>query len=105
MAAAHSINALRELYLAESTRIRQAFTAVGDGKAAIRARAELVDKLVRQTSEVLASRSGLAVVALGGYGRGSLFPFSDVDLLFLCADDALKAAARDGIRRTSQDLW
>jgi [protein-PII] uridylyltransferase len=107
MAAASSINALREFYLSENDRIRQAFASVGDGRAAIRARADLVDRLVRQTSEGPASapEGKLAVVALGGYGRGSLFPFSDVDLLFLCADDKAKASARDGIRRTAQDLW
>jgi [protein-PII] uridylyltransferase len=107
MAAVPSINELRELYLAETARIRQSFEAVGDGMAAIRARAELVDNIVRQTGEALAvgSAGKVALVAIGGYGRRSLFPFSDIDLMFLCANDSAKAAARDGIRRTSQDLW
>jgi [protein-PII] uridylyltransferase len=107
MAAAPSLNVLREMYLSESARIKQAFEAVGDGMAAIHARTELVDNLLMQTSEALvaASPGKVAVVAIGGYGRRNLFPFSDIDLMYLCATDGAKASSRDGIRRTSQDLW
>src|SRR4051794_13301621 len=107
MAAAPSINALREMYLAETARIKQVFDSSGDGIAAIHARTELVDGLLMQTSGSLvdASAGKVAIVAIGGYGRRSLFPFSDIDLMYLCASDGAKGAARDGIRRTSQDLW
>jgi [protein-PII] uridylyltransferase len=107
MAAIPSISALRESYLAETARIRQSFESAGDGMAAIRSRSDLVDNILRQTSEALlaASPGKVALVALGGYGRRSLFPFSDIDLMFLCANDGAKAGARDGIRRMSQDLW
>lgn len=48
--------------------------------------------------------SGVALIAIGGFGRGELFPHSDVDLLFLCGDDL----ARDGeraIERLLGLLW
>jgi [protein-PII] uridylyltransferase len=107
MAAIPSISALREFYLAETAHIRQSFEAEGDGMSAIRSRSDLVDNILRQTSEALvaASPGKVALVALGGYGRHSLFPFSDIDLMFLCVNDDAKGAARDGIRRMSQDLW
>jgi [protein-PII] uridylyltransferase len=51
-----------------------------------------------------AELAGCAVVALGGYGRGELAPFSDVDLLFLHGGRPTDAV-RTFLRRTLQLLW
>ena len=48
--------------------------------------------------------SGLALVAVGGYGRKELFPQADVDLLLLTTTDAV-APPREAIADFLQLLW
>ena len=63
------------------------------GAAAVRAQTFLFDQLIRALYDLAAEQiypaynptaaEHLAVVAVGGYGRGELAPHSDIDLLFL----------------------
>ena len=93
MASSVSVRELREFYAAGFAQIQKKFDADGDGAAAIVEGTALVDELVLRLyrgffSEDTANPAGTCVVALGGYGRRTLFPYSDVDLLFLHQDSA-----------------
>ncbi|MGO9130589.1 MAG: ACT domain-containing protein [Bryobacteraceae bacterium] len=48
---------------------------------------------------------GLTVLAVGGFGRRELFPYSDVDLLLLVASASLAERQRPAIAAFLQDLW
>src|SRR5262249_923869 len=48
---------------------------------------------------------GLCLVALGGYGRGALFPHSDIDLLVLCESAVAEERYREATRAISLALW
>ena len=110
MSTASLSNELRDLYSEESSRIQQQFATTGDGRAAVQQRTRLVEAIVQRLWQQIISAeesgpSGFALVALGGFGRGWLFPHSDVDILFLHANHETEPAYRDSIRRFSQELW
>jgi [protein-PII] uridylyltransferase len=99
-----------EYYAAETARIAASFKAHGDGRATVRDRTALVDAVARQLWQVHMAAypsldAGLSLVAMGGFGRGALFPGSDLDLLFLCADQRIEEAAKTAIRAFCQDMW
>lgn len=101
---------LRDLYARESAAIQQEFAETGEGRTAITRRTALVDSIVlRLWSEIISTNpeasENLALVATGGYGRGWLFPYSDIDLLFLHAGSNTETEFKDLIRRFSQELW
>lgn len=100
---------LRDLYVAESARIQQEFADAGGGTMAIAERTALVEKILLRLWDELIASSGVAknfaLVALGGFGRRSLFPHSDVDILFLHADRSTEDSLRDPIRAFCQELW
>lgn len=100
----------RAAYEARLVRLKAAFLADGDGRAACRARADALDELVRslwsaQLTQAAQTDPPLALLATGGYGRQQLFPFSDVDLLFCTGRGSSPELLRDPIRRLTEALW
>ncbi|MGC9199816.1 MAG: HD domain-containing protein [Acidobacteriaceae bacterium] len=99
----------RGAYERRMAEIRGHFESNGDGLRAIAARSDLVDELVLRfwADEVRVTPAlgkGIALCAIGGYGRRHLFPCSDVDLLF-CVEKGMEKPSKDPIRRLSQSLW
>ena len=79
-----------------------------DPLLALAERTARVDGLVEQSAaDLLWPRlpAGMAVLAVGGYGRRELFPYSDVDLLLLVESDRLAQEAREPISTFLQTLW
>ncbi len=84
--------AFKTLLKQEKEKIRTWHRGGAGGREVIQAHTSLIDKVIRHLITALVtlkpySQSKIleefALVAVGGYGRGEMNPFSDIDLLFL----------------------
>jgi len=84
--------------------LRAAFMARPDTPRLLRESARAVDRAIVAVWHGLAAPEGFALVAVGGYGRGQLFPHSDVDVLILLPS-AIDAAGTSFVERFVGMLW
>ena len=103
-----AVDDLREQYTREMALVRQTCERTGDGTAAIRRRSAVVDRILiemwRRAFNGMAVPNA-ALLALGGYGRKDLFPYSDIDVLFAFADEKTEEQCREGVRSIIQGMW
>lgn len=95
---------------AERQRIRQQFEAGVSARDTVSALCQLADNHIREIfGEVLRVHntppSGLGLLALGGYGRKLLFPYSDLDILFLFGNEKAELEFRPLIADFTRTLW
>src|ERR1700736_1744882 len=94
----------------ERQRIQQQFESGVSARETVLALCALADKDIQQVfGEVLrvhnTPSSGLCLLALGGFGRRWLFPYSDLDILFLFGNERAEAEFRPLISEFSRVLW
>lgn len=100
------LQGLKTLIATAQARIRQEHDAGARGRNVVRHLTALVDDVVRTVFQYVQSQHGTTeascvLLALGGYGRGELNPYSDIDLMFLCP----KTPPDLLIRETLYLLW
>jgi len=82
------------------------FRAGADIRALINARAWFVDQILKAAwSRFDFAQANIALLAVGGYGRGELHPYSDIDLLLLLAENVEREALRLKVERFLTLLW
>jgi [protein-PII] uridylyltransferase len=102
------MSAAKLRYRESFDRIRTAFLADGAASSVQTERTALVDSIVREAFEAELGGlfpSGLALLAVGGYGRKDLFPHSDVDLLLLVERAEQSSEARSAFSSFFRVLW
>src|SRR3954452_5405801 len=80
------------------------FLITGDAVTALAERTAYVDQLVTGQVHRLPSQ-GFSLLAVGGYGRRHLFPFSDIGLLLLFESERIAQANKESISAFLQTLW
>jgi [protein-PII] uridylyltransferase len=104
----------------ETHRLKILHRAGGEGREICRGRSVVIDLVLRHILEGVKNSSPLlaqnpwpvfALVAIGGYGRAELNPYSDIDIMFLHDDLVAQGKARpalaeliDGLLYTLWDL-
>jgi [protein-PII] uridylyltransferase len=104
------VSSLAEVSADRSMQVRERFEATGDALTCVHSRAALVDSLVSCLYAAFISPDpaeprDFCLLAVGGYGRQELFPFSDVDLLFISTSQRTLEGLREPIAAFVRALW
>ena len=84
--------------------LKAAFGDKPDVTKALQRQCTLVDEALRAIWTESGQSDDVALIAVGGYGRGLLHPYSDVDVLILLPDE-VEDSARAGVEALVGMLW
>jgi [protein-PII] uridylyltransferase len=102
--ATNRLNSFREILTGTHEALKQRFLSNAPVEQLVADRTLLVDKVIVSSWQLFTGRkTNIALVAVGGYGRGELHPGSDIDLLMLTGLGARKE--RDAIAEFLAFLW
>lgn len=73
----------RKLLQTKQSALRENFLNDSDTARLLKSQAKLVDHILQAVWVELNIPNEISLIAVGGYGRGELFPYSDIDLLIL----------------------
>jgi [protein-PII] uridylyltransferase len=88
--------------------IRQTFYASGEAATVLSGLSELTEQVALDAyakSLGIAMPEGLAIVAVGGFGRRELFPYSDVDIMILVERESQAPQIKEALSEFVRLVW
>jgi [protein-PII] uridylyltransferase len=95
---------LRQQLQAGRRELRKRYDADGNGRRLLREHCLLIDRTLKGLWGEAGMPGQLAIAAVGGYGRGELFPHSDVDILVILPGEP-DAALKGRLEALIGSLW
>ena len=99
-----ALAACRQQLAQERARLRSEYDRSRDPRRYLRGHRHAVDTALRILWRAASLPRALALVAVGGYGRGELYPHSDVDVLVLLPG-AIERTDEQAVERFVGTLW
>ncbi len=96
--------AIRESLEASGDALKSRFLDGEPVESLVRARALEIDEALISLWQDLVGERGAALIAVGGYGRGELHPYSDIDIMILLPD-TLADGDEDALSGFVTALW
>lgn len=105
-----SLEKIKKIYHHQEKELYQYHLSGESGIKVAQRRSELIDILFTNIVIFFIGKKkklpqGLAVVAIGGYGRGELNPYSDIDIMFLYEEKSLLPETEQLITSILMTLW
>ncbi|MCW9012834.1 MAG: [protein-PII] uridylyltransferase [Gammaproteobacteria bacterium] len=103
---ANSLQLFKQAVAAGNETLKTAFEQGADTIELVHARADFIDQILQQAFIHCFhnSEQNIALIAVGGYGRGELHPVSDIDLMLLL-DQAESAETKSALEQFLMLLW
>jgi [protein-PII] uridylyltransferase len=98
------VAALRAEVKAAQSRLQENYERTGNAEALLVERCQQVDSVLEKLWASFDFPATLALAAVGGYGRGELYPASDIDLLILLPKEA-NSVLQEKLERLIGSFW
>ena len=95
---------LRQTLAQSQSELAAAYLAQPDAKSYLRARSDLVDRILTALWSHSGMPSSSALIAVGGYGRNELYPYSDIDVL-IALDEAPSPELERQLETLISQFW